>query len=160
MASTYEVISTTTISNGTTSSITFSSIPSTYTHLVLVTTGYIGTQGYALLRVNSDSGTNYSRTFMNGTGSAAQSGRNNNDTSTYLTLSNSTIGTSVVNIFQYANTSVYKTILSRDNDPSANTIAQVSLWRSTSAINAISLTIGSYYYSIGTTATLYGIKSA
>lgn len=70
MAATYEPIATTTAS-GSSSSITFSSISSAYTDLVLVANASV-TSGSdtAILRFNGDTGSNYSRTFLSGNGSS------------------------------------------------------------------------------------------
>ena len=82
MASTYEPIATTsTTSNATT--VTFSSIPGTYTDLVLVG-GYAtsdATNNVPYIEFNSDVYTNnkYSSTRLRGNGTAASSARRSND---------------------------------------------------------------------------------
>ena len=72
MASTYTAIATQTAS-GSTTALTFSSIPQTYTDLVIVCLLTAGNTGDAYLRYNSDTGTNYSDTALRGNGSAASS---------------------------------------------------------------------------------------
>jgi hypothetical protein len=59
----------------------------------------------------------------------------------------------------YANTSTYKTVLTRSNKYD-RVGAIVGLWRSTAAINSITLTAYSNTYAIGSTFTLYGIAAA
>ena len=79
-----------------------------------------------------------------------------------------TFATSIVQINNYANTSVYKTALIRGNSINPSTSASnattlVGLWRSTAAINSITIYSeggGSYYIASGSTFTLYGIKAA
>ena len=73
--STYTPIATTTAS-GSASSVTFSSIPSTYTDLVIVADilGAASTAD-AVLRFNSDTTSNYSETVIRGDGSSAASAR-------------------------------------------------------------------------------------
>jgi hypothetical protein len=162
MPKTYEPIATTTLASAATS-FTFSSIPSTYTDLILVadmSTG--GSANYPSVRLNGDTASNYSRTYINGDGSSASSSRN---TESYMTVFGNQITASRVNFIMhfmnYSNTTTNKTALSRKNDASGVMGATVHLWRSTAAINSI--LIGSQTsdtFSIGTTFTLYGIKAA
>jgi hypothetical protein len=165
MPITYEPISTTTLgsANGT---ITFSSIPSTYTDLILVLVGTKVSSGSSvLLRFNSNSNTDYSFTIIKGDGSTASSSVVTNNTAINLTQATD-MPTSPphfykVDIFGYAG-STNKSLLWRqngDNNGSGAVSNGVGLWRSTSAINRIDIQGGSTY-SIGTTATLYGVKNA
>ncbi len=158
MTSTYEKIATTTLGSAA-SSVTFSSISSAYTDLVAVisakaTTGTPVTQ----FRINSDSGSNYSRTFMFGDGSSASSSRSSNVTEIGMASINATNFTPHnLSFNNYSNTTTYKTILYKGGlDYPA---AQVALWRNTSAISTIDLIISSSTYTSGSTFTLYGIKA-
>lgn len=169
MASTYTPIATTTLS-GATANYTFSSIPATYTDLILVA-NFIGasTAGNSLVfRVGNgsvDTGSNYSTTFLEGNGSSASSSRVSNGTFAYAIGSGSSTSTSIpqTNIIQfmnYANTSTYKTFINRGGSPDAILAANVNLWRSTVAINTIQIYIASENFNTGSTFTLYGIASA
>lgn len=165
MPSTYTPIATTTL--GTTSSlVTFSSIPSTYTDLVVVISGRITTGvSYYQFKYNSDTGSNYSRTGITGTGSSATSERYGNETIGYpiltpLPTATSTFDISIVHIMNYANTTTYKTYIGRGNDAGNNVTATVGLWRSTSAINRIDISPYASTFTSGSTFTLYGIKAA
>lgn len=159
------------------SSITFSSIPSTYKHLQIrgimrITTGTAGTNDLQI-RFNSDSGSNYAYHALMGSGAAAQIGaastqtigtagravipRNSSGASIY--------GTIVTDILDYANTSKYKTLRGlggMDNNSTNGYISLTSsLWQSTSAITSITLTDeGSGTFSQYSTFSLYGIKGA
>ena len=144
------------------SSITFSSIPSTYTDLRLVMVCTTSAVGVVRIQFNGDTATNYSETSLAGNGATARSGSSVNKT--YIDIDNLAGNTSAtipelytIDVFSYAG-STYKTVLntsSEDNNGSGTLTRQVGLWRSTSAITSIAL-IGSTF-SIGTTATLYGI---
>ena len=165
MAATYEPIATTTVAVAA-SSITFSSIPSTYTDLRLIVVPTSATNENFALRFNSDSGTNYSSTRLVGNGSAVSSANFANTTEIQLTSSfyiNATPTLHTFDIFSYAG-STYKTFLFdeiSDMNGSGGINKQVGLWRSTSAINNIYLfSQGVNLFAIGTTATLYGIKAA
>lgn len=161
MALTYEPIQTTTLTSAQ-GIVTFSSIPSTYTDLVVIITGLQSTSSVLDfgIRFNSDSGSNYSDTNIEGNGSTATSGRNSNHTQGKLAYFGSTtwVGTLRVNIMNYTNTTTNKTVISRYDIPANQLGAAVNLWRSTAAINSVSFLMTSGNIASGSTFTLYGIK--
>jgi hypothetical protein len=172
VGSTYVPIATTTLGSAA-ASYTFSSIPSTYTDLVLVMlirSTYSGNQDYSLITFNSDTGTNYSYTFLNGSGTSATSGRSSSvayisdSTFAAANFASNTFTPAIVNIQNYANTTTYKTTVSRSS--STTTSGQVSattgLWRNTSAINTINIKCfqSGANFDTGSTFTLYGIAAA
>jgi hypothetical protein len=167
MALTYDKIATTTLGSAA-ASYTFSSIPATYTDLVLVASITTANDGTSLqFRFNSDSGSNYSNTFLEGSGSSATSSRESNQTNIQITFNvgnNSTNpSTSIVSFMNYSNSTTNKTLLARWNSATGGTYpgvaATVGLWRNTSAINAIEVFLGSGNINSGSTFTLYGIKA-
>jgi hypothetical protein len=165
MATTYEPIATTTLSSAQ-SSVTFSSISGSYTDLVLVMNYFSSTSEWPMIQFNSDTATNYSFTEMYGNGSSANSVRQSSVSGiwvgygAYSPAGTTNPGTIIINIQNYANTTTYKTTLSRSN--STNGVeATVGLWRSTSAINQIVIKHQTATtYASGSTFTLYGIKAA
>jgi hypothetical protein len=167
MSSTYEKIATTTVSGGSTSTFTFNSIPGTYTDLRLIFIGNGTSTETALLRFNSDTGTNYSATKLTGSGTSATSARNTN--STWIQLTDGDIngfGTNPTyasaDIFSYANSTTNKTCLinkSSDQNGSGAVQVAVGLWRNTVAITSVTVLISGGNFTSGTTATLYGIKA-
>lgn len=160
--STYTPIATTTITSNT-STITFGSIPSTYTDLVLQGSINLATTGGQLrFYFNGTTGTtNYSSTNLRGTGTAAESGRTSNGATVLVSYSDpNSMNSFALNIFNYANTTTFKTILARNSNTNYATEAAVGLWRQTSAISSITLVCGDANFSTGTTLTLYGIASA
>ena len=167
MPSTYTPIATTTLGSAA-ADITFTSISGAYTDLQLVVNvaGASSSGGTLHCQVNSDTGNNYSFTYLAGNGSAASSGRlsgtNRMLLSDYVVgLSASSPTMAIGSFMNYSNTTTYKTMLSRGSGASTLVDAGVSLWRSTSAITSITIYIsGSRTLSSGTTATLYGVKSA
>lgn len=162
MASTYTPIATYTVSGSSTSNYTFSSIPSTYTDLVLIANmAETPSLGSFVYRVNSDSGSNYSTTYIDGNGTSATSGRYTSQTEARGTYEGvgTGFGTYILNFQNYANTTTYKTMLTRASGAAVAAETTVSLWRSTSAINSITLYAGQNFAS-GSTFTLYGIKAA
>ncbi len=167
MPVTYEPIATTTLGSAA-STITFSSIPATYTDLRLIIT-VTGTAADAVaITFNSDTGSNYSYTRLLGSGSAASSFRGTSTSNLPFIAQFNQLDTTIptlgiTDIFSYAG-STHKTVLhdnSNDRNGSGDVIRYVGLWRSTSAITSITLTdTGAGQMKIGTTATLYGIKNA
>ena len=167
MPATYEPIATTTLGSAT-ATVTFSSIPSTYTDLVLVMSAFGSASGADIrVQVNSDTASNYSLTRLVGYTTAFSNRASN---ATYWQITNSVgIGSSsseptadVIQFMNYSNTTTNKTMLVRHNQPQSSlmeTAAQVGLYRSTSAITSITFTLSSGNYSSGSTFTLYGIKS-
>lgn len=165
MAVTYEPIATTTLTSAVTT-ITFSSIPSTYTDLRLVWTGISTTDGQNLgLKFNSTS-SGYSVIELTGNGTSALSSRLTGATQFYLNSAGAISSTWPalydINIFSYAG-SKYKTslvsFLSNKNSVAGNSSKSVSLWQNTNAITTIDI-ICTSTMKVGTTATLYGIKAA
>lgn len=161
---TYTPIATVTTS-GSVSTYTFSSIPSTYTDIVAIANFQLSTATAFRGRVNGDTNSNYSATNLAGNGTSASSSREANVTNWVLggvPASASTVydNNAVIHYMNYANTSTYKTVLSRFNSASKETTAGVNLWRSTSAINSITFYVASGYIVDGSTFTLYGIQAA
>jgi hypothetical protein len=163
--STYTPIATTTLGSDT-ASFTFSSIPSTYTDLHIVFTGLNDNNTNAQMQFNGDTGTNYSDTWLGGSGTAAASGRQTSTAYILWGSMNSTeISTNTFDIMDYSNTTTYKTALIRASNSGASGGQAVSiwvgLWRSTAAITSITfLNNSTYKYKTGTTVTIYGIKAA
>jgi hypothetical protein len=159
MPSTYEPIATQTLGSAA-SSVTFSSIPSTYTDLVLVA-AYECTNNDQFLNIqfNSDTGSNYSNTNLFGDGSSATSNRTSSATAVRAAFYGSGQSNAIVNIMNYSNTTTNKTVVSRDNT-STFVVARVNLWRNTSAISSMVIAPSGFNIASGSTFTLYGIKAA
>lgn len=162
MALTYTPIATNTLTSAQ-ASVTFSSISSTYTDLILIENYSLSTLSQSVLTFNG-SATGYSNTNLYGNGTSATSTR---FTGVGGIGSSPGIGDSANNqnvlirqIQNYSNSTTYKTVIQRRNDASASVWATVGLWQSTSAITSITLTTNGGNYNIGSSFTLYGIKAA
>jgi hypothetical protein len=177
----YESIATVTMTSGSSSSITFSNIPTTYTHLQMRIT-VVSTNNDPLNirgRVGNgsvDTGSNYAFHGMAG---------DSNNITTYAVTSTTfarwvgfSQGTSnsaypytqIIDFLDYKNTSKYKTMRGIGGGDANGTAGSgeaaivSNLWMSTSAIN----TIGIYTYfggtavnfGTGSTIALYGIKGS
>jgi hypothetical protein len=167
MAATYEKIQSTTLGSAA-ASIDFTSIAASYTDLRIVLVATTDVNGRNLyLRFNSDSTTNYSNTYLVGTGAATLSGRTTsaaqiNCTGGTVAISSTVPHLFAIDIFSYAG-STNKTALintNQDRNGTGSVGNVVGLWRSASAITSVNLLPQSDNFAIGTTATLYGILKA
>lgn len=159
--SSYTPIATTTVATAA-NSYTFSSIPSTYTDLQLVIAGTLSAGATMQLVFNGDTTNVYSGTSMYGDGTSAYSSRLSNNATYQAWIGNAytTQFNATVNIMNYANTTTYKTLLSRMNNSANNVFAVTSMWRSTAAINSIEVKVaGGLNLAVGTTLSLYGIAN-
>lgn len=167
MPATYDCIATTTLSSNQ-NSVTFSSISGNYTDLILVSNVKATGNEYMRMRVGNssvDTGSNYSATVLSGNGSAAASYRYSNITNMPIHIAtvvpSSDFTVTITQLQNYSNTTTFKTVLNRSGYGSSSTEASVSLWRSTSAINIITIYMeASINIASGSTFTLYGIKAA
>lgn len=166
---TYTPLARTTLTSSA-STVTFSSISSAYTDLVLVITGRstrAATDDSLYLQFNSDTATNYSYTELAGNGTAASSGRASTQTQIRpatnfdaASQASNTFTPIIINIQNYANTTTYKTTLSRNNMTAKEVSTVVGLWRSTAAVSTILLKCAVGNLEAGSTFTLYGILAA
>jgi hypothetical protein len=160
---TYTPIATTT-GTGSSNTVTFSSISSSYTDLVLIANMQsTDPTSVATLRMNNDSTSTYSYTTLYGSGTTAGSFRGSTRTGIYVAgavdylPTSSSYALAKFDFINYSNTSVYKTVLIRDTTDPETT---VGLWRSASAINRIDIFIDNGNFTSGSTFTLYGIAAA
>jgi hypothetical protein len=170
-ARTYEPIQTYTVTGSPllgTTGVTFSSIPQTYTDLIVVQNIFTTSlPAVPIMRVGNgsvDAGTNYSSTSMSGSGGSAATGRNTNQTAWGSILAHTGTGGGMYRsqVMNYSNTTTYKTVMARyDNKSYGGIDALVQRWGSTAAINTIQVLLDrAEYYGVGCTFTLYGIKAA
>jgi len=168
----YASIATTTVGGGGASSITFSSIPATYTHLqiraIARSAGGSSEDEYRI-RFNSDTGSNYSWHYVLGNGSAASASAASTTERIQIrqmptTAQAAGFGGLVLDIFDYANTSKYKTTRALggyDVNGSGTISLNSGLWQNTNAITSITIanerTVNFVEYS---SFALYGIKGA
>lgn len=161
---TYTPLATTTLTSAS-ATVTFSSISSAYTDLVLIYNGkFASANGQIALNFNGDTATNYSDNSLNADGSAVTAARD----TTYgrivqgYTASANVDNMTIINIMNYANTNMSKTVISRHNTAAgANVQLSSGAWRSTAAINSIAVSCyNGINFTAGSTFTLYGILAA
>jgi hypothetical protein len=164
----YDSIATVTVGSGGAANVTFSSIPSTYTHLQI--RGVIrnsNADDSSIIRFNSDSGSNYARHFLRGNGSSATAAAASSVSAmegAYTAYSGTTanaFSAQVIDILDYANTSKYKTIRvlgGADLNGSGAVNLVSGLWMNTAAVSTILIAAGSGNIAEYSQFALYGIK--
>lgn len=164
----YESIATVTLGSAS-SSISFSSIPSTYQHLQLrINWGFTDTANNTWLNAtfNGDTGSSYSYHAIRANGSTVSA------STVGISASKAVFGAddngdaniwavSVTDILDYANTNKYKTtraLAGQDRNGAGAINYWSSSWRSTSEINSITIVPDSSTFRAGSKFALYGIK--
>lgn len=185
-ASSYYSIATVTVTSGTQSSITFSSIPQTYKHLEIRSIGHSNSGNYGPGGISAyfNSDTNYAGNYYNhyleggspasgvySGGGAANSNQKGLSLGYYTggAANSALMGAGVATILDYSNTNKYKTTRflggadfngTTGSPTSAGYVEYDSgLWMSTAAITSITLTCYSTEsFTANTQIALYGIK--
>ena len=155
------------------SSIEFTGIPSTYTHLQIrgIARNSVASTSADWVRCqfNSDTGTNYSWHYLFGNGSAASSSAGT--TQSFMLLgwalnassTSNSFGAQVIDILDYADTNKYKTVRSilgyEQNTSDGGVNLNSGNWRSTSAITSIKLYPASGNFNQYSSFQLYGVKA-
>jgi hypothetical protein len=167
MANTYIAIATVTVGSGGASTINFTSIPGTYTDLVIRMSGRSTTTDVDMFFTFNSNTSNYTRRVLRGTGSNASSTNNTDNYATTVDGSGETSNT-FANLEMYIpnyagsnNKSYSIDDVFENNSITAYQYMLAGLWSNTSAITSLSF----YFLSGGTfaqysTATLYGIKNS
>lgn len=174
----YESIATVTVGAGGSSTVTFSSIPSTFKHLQVryIAQTNRATYGVESFKINVgngsiDTGSNYTRHVLIGDGSSASATADVSQTrwegsNDFGTTTGGTFGVGVIDFLDYANTSKYKTMRKLGGVDVNGTVGGVggnaslisSAWMSTSAINIITIAAVTNTLQQYSSFALYGIK--
>jgi hypothetical protein len=166
---TYIKIASNTVGSGGVASVTFSSIPATYTDLVIkASTRSTGAFADFKMQFNGDTGSNYPWRSVRGNGASID---NSTNTTTSLVIGESsstgttanTFGNQEIYIPNYRS-AAYKSgsvdSVSENNATTAYATFTAQLWNSTSAIISITLFSGTGNVAEYSTFTLYGISNA
>jgi hypothetical protein len=156
-----------TVGSGGAASIDFSSIPSTYTDLVLKTSLRLSaTADWCSLTINGSS-SSFSGRELTGSGSAANS--YTRSTNQFIVISNqsgytaSTFSNSEFYFSNYAgstNKSFSADQVQETNATAANMMIDAFLWSNTSAINQLTITPSAGSFVQYSTAYLYGVSNS
>lgn len=172
----FESIATAT-GTGSSGTITFSSIPSTFKHLQIRgigrSDGASTTTTYLTLQFNSDTGTNYAFHYLNGDGTSASALGLATQTSIQFrnglirnSMLASTMSVYLIDILDYGSTTKNKTVRCFEGIEENNTNTQSKLaissglWINTNAITSISVNSYSGNFTTASSFALYGIKEA
>jgi hypothetical protein len=165
-ANSYESIATVTVGSAV-SSITFSSIPSTYTHLQIRFIAKVATgSGNYFLQFNSDTASNYNSHLLYGSGSSAFALADSSWAGINLVSGSSTqFSGGVVDILDYTNTNKNKTVRTLggfDANGSGFVNFYSGLWRNTAAVTSITIRelINGSNLTQYSSFALYGIKGS
>ena len=177
----YESIATVTVGSGGSSTVSFTSIPSTFAHLQIRCFAQTNRATFGIdelrIRFNSDTGSNYAMHNLYGDGSSVTS---DGDASVTGMRTKGTIGTStgnsglvwgvdIVDILDYADGNKYKTIRRLTGVDLNGTVGGAGgrvglasgLWQNTNAVTSIDITpVNGSSITQYSHFALYGIKSA
>lgn len=172
MAVTHKLIETVTVGAGGAASIAFSSIPQTYTDILLFTSFRLSSSGIEAVNFtfNSSTGANYNWSYVQGTGSSINVGAASNQTGfteAMLTDGNTsttnTFSNSMMYVANYSSTTLNKALyiddVEEENSSTAYMRLTAGLWAQTTAISSIQITAGSNFAQYSS-ASLYGIKNS
>jgi hypothetical protein len=161
----YDSIATATFT-GSALSVTFSSIPSTYTHLQIRGLARTPSGNDQIdLRFNGDSGNNYSMHGLSGDGASTAAegyGTQNRIFAVNSPVTNADVYcVSVIDILDYANTNkntTVRTLQGRDTNGAGILALNSGAWYNTAAVTSITLAARVYNPTSISSFALYGIK--
>lgn len=160
----YESIATVTVGSGGSSTITFSSIPSTYKHLQIrafAKDGSGSTFAAMFVKLNNVSGVR--RHELYGTGSAVGAGNDPSSFVAYISGTTNFYGAAIIDILDANNTNKYKTtrgLSGVDNNGSGLIALTSGMGDSTSAVSSIVITANGSTFTEYSSFALYGITGA
>jgi hypothetical protein len=162
----FESIATVTVGVGGQSTISFSSIPSTYQHLQLRFAGSSSAVNNFRMRFNSDTGSNYAVRQILGTGAALSASSSASQTSMNLVYDNKANSLfpaiAIVDVLDYSNSNKNKVVSSlagsEQNNNDGLVMFRSNLWMNTAAVTSISIFLDSGSFNQYSSFALYGIK--
>jgi hypothetical protein len=166
MANTYTLIASNTVGSGGAASVTFSSIPSSYTDLCLKYSIRNTSTNTTVVVLFNGSSANLTRKYLVGSGTAVNNGSDAGNYFGYGCVSTDTASTFASNELYIPNyaSSNYKSMsvenTTENNSTTAYAYMAASLLSSTSAISSMDFSIYGGNLAQYSTLTLYGIKNS
>jgi hypothetical protein len=164
-----------TVLTGSQASVEFTNLTTkyaaTYQHLQVRFTSRSTTSSGAAdrlwIRLNADSGSNYSDHFLRGNGSAVSSGAGINTTEMFLGLSvrngntSGIFGAGVIDILDPFETTKNKTLRSFNGYTASDNLVSLNsgAWRNTASVTTVAMIAEQNQLAIGSRFSLYGIKA-
>jgi hypothetical protein len=163
----FESIAVSTVGSGGSSSISFTSIPSTYKHLQIRILGKATASAYLRARLNSAT-SGYANHIVYGTGASALAAADSNNSyiNLYSAMANTTTSVFsgvIIDILDYTDTNKNTTLRSLngiDYNGSGEVGLNSGLWNNTSAVTEISFDLNTGNFAQYSHFALYGIKGA
>lgn len=143
----------------TASSVTFSSIPQGYTHLLLVILAAGSASGNVEINLNGDFGANYSYLTVGGNATSAFASRSTSALFGQIGAISTTPGTYRVDIAGYSGTTLIKSATSTSvtlGGPFSELVG--TSWNNIAAITSITLTPSTGTFAAGSIFSLYGLQ--
>ena len=138
------------------SSVTFSNIPQGYGDLVFTISGkLIASQSDTVLRLNQDSGSNYSRVYLSA-GTSSSSSSSNTSTGFWPFYLGTSSAVCTGQLMDYSATDKHTTFLSHQSWSGTALSIQAQRWANTAAVNHMEF-ITTSDYAAGTIFSLYGV---
>jgi hypothetical protein len=168
MPSTYTLISSNVLSSSA-ASVTFSSIPSTYTDLVVKASTRNSSGGTCVIATTfNGQSSGYSVTRLRGDGTSASSGRTSSATYLYFSLTDSTFTSNTFsnwemylpNYLSSTSKAVSNFSVSENNATASYIDTNAGLSNITSAVTSVTLTASGDTFVSGSSFYLYGIKNS
>lgn len=173
MANTYVAIATVTVGSGGSSTIEFTSIPATYSDLVIKLSSRISTaagrEGIKLTFNSNTSSYSYRRLYGY---DSNQTGSDNASSQAFILIGNTTADGATASTFGNHEIYIPNYTSSNNKSTSADAVAEnndasnwqvtlgAGLWANSAAITSITLTANANNFMQYSTATLYGIKNS
>jgi hypothetical protein len=143
------------------SSVTFGSISATYRDLICVVFAAGSTTLQGRIRLNADTGSNYSYQRMSGNGSAGSAAAASSQSSGFLSAIAQATTTGAlqmnINIMDYSATDKHTTIISRADQSANGTEAFANRWANTAAVTSVQILTSTGNWASGSTFALYGV---
>jgi hypothetical protein len=164
----YESIATVTVGGGGSSTISFTSIPSTYKHLQVrgISRATSGNQ-YLKVQLNNDTGANYTLHQIYGDGTSALIDKATAQTGALAissiagSVAANYFSAAVIDVLDYTNTNKYKTLRCLDGldyNTTGQIVFQSGLWLSTSAVTRLDIVPNASTFAQYSSFALYGVK--
>ena len=149
------------------SSVTFSSIPQTYTHLKLLTSTVTSVGSGVVpidLTFNGDSGVHYFYNIITNSFGTSVTGNSNSATETTFAImgdagdNNPSAASNEITVMNYTGTSFGKTMIGECSSTTQGVYHTAGIWAQTAAVSSITLSLGTGTFSTGSVFSLYGIN--
>jgi hypothetical protein len=126
--------------------------------ILILSTKLVSSSGTIRIRLNGDSGTNYSDAVMNGNGSTTAANSRTAQTGAFAGSVGATDTNTVIQIMDSSATDKHKTLLTRENEPASLVAARAARYASNTAVTSVLVgNDAGTNFATGCTFSLYGV---